>query len=271
MKNDDEIHYDKYMFSVGQKLDLKTRKLTFKKVRYITDEVFEDFSMKKLRSINLHLAVVYIVFLFFLRMWVHYVGEYFIISILGIPVTKFEPHWHKIYVTYAAWNLYQIVIAVGFGILANTILFLGFILLGYSSKKVLNCFPRIFYKVICWYGVMVMLDPFIVLAIDLLDQDFDNGDYFQFYNYYYKKNGSGLVGIYLTFFLIFGLAVINVFIFYNYMIFVHMNGRILDLYKRLSGSMKAFFIPHDNEVSLKYIQWVVERAKKRNFILRSSR
>lgn len=50
-----------------------------------------------------------------------------------------------------------------------------------------------------------------------------------------------------------------------------MNGRILDLYKRLSGSMKSFFIPHDNEVSLKYIQWVVERAKRKNFILRSAK
>jgi len=53
--------------------------------------------------------------------------------------------------------------------------------------------------------------------------------------------------------MIFGLTVINAFIFYNYMIFVHMNGRILDLYMRLSGTMKSFFMPHDNEVSLKYV------------------
>ena len=50
-----------------------------------------------------------------------------------------------------------------------------------------------------------------------------------------------------------------------------MNGRILDLYKRLSGSMKSFFIPHDNEVSLKYVQWVLEKVKHKNFILKSSR
>ena len=90
-------------------------------------------------------------------------------------------------------------------------------------------------------------------------------------HYYLKKQGSGLVGIYLTIFLMAGMIVLNSFIFYNYMIFVHMNGRILDLYKRLSGSMKSFFIPHDNEVSLKYVQWVVERAKRKNFILRSAR
>jgi len=87
------------------------------------------------------------------------------------------------------------------------------------------------------------------------------------------------VGVYITIFVYFALMVINGFIFYNYMIFVHMNGRILDLYKRLSGipsdmtpilgSIKSFFLPNDNEVSLKYLQWVVKRAKERNFIIKS--
>jgi hypothetical protein len=117
---------------------------------------------------------------------------------------------------------------------------------------------------------MTILDPFIVLIIDAVGT-YTDGDYFRFYNYYYKKQGNGLVGVYLTIFLIFAFTVINGFLFYNYMIFIHMNGRILDLYKRLSGSMKSFFIPHDNEVSLKYVQWVVERAKKKNFILKSSK
>jgi len=57
------------------------------------------------------------------------------------------------------------------------------------------------------------------------------------------------------------LTMFNGFLFYYYMIFIHMNGRILDLYKRQSGQMKAFFVPHDNEVSLKYLQWVIHRVK----------
>jgi hypothetical protein len=117
---------------------------------------------------------------------------------------------------------------------------------------------------------MTIFDPFIVIIIDAIGT-YSDGDYFRFYNYYYKKQGNGLVGIYLTIFLIFAFTVLNGFLFYNYMIFIHMNGRILDLYKRLSGSMKTFFIPHDNEVSLKYVQWVVERAKKKNYILKSTK
>lgn len=50
-----------------------------------------------------------------------------------------------------------------------------------------------------------------------------------------------------------------------------MNGRILDLYKRLSGSIKNFFIPHDNEISLNYLKWVIKRAKKKNYIVKSTK
>jgi hypothetical protein len=234
------------------------------------DEVKEDFSFKKLQTIELHLGIVYIFFLFFLRMWTHYVGQYFILTIMEVPVTRFEPNWHKIIIEYAAWNFMQEILVACFGIFSNTILFSFFIAFAYTSKKLCNCIPRMFYKVICWYGIMTILDPFLVLFIDAVGFYWD-GDYFRFYNYYYKKQANGLVGVYLTIFLIFAFTVLNGFLFYNYMIFIHMNGRILDLYKRLSGSMKSFFLPHDNEVSLKYVQWVVERAKKKKFILKSSK
>ena len=235
------------------------------------DEVLEDFSFKKLRTIELHLGLIYIFFMYFLRTWVHYVGQYFILSIMSVPVTTFDPHWPKIYIVYGGWEFYQDIFVVIFGILSNTLLFSLMVFCGFISKKCLNCFPRMFYKVICWYGIMTILDPLIVLITDCAVSDFDNGDYFKLYNFYFKRGGSGLVGIYLTAFLIFGMMTLNASIFYQYMIFIHMNGRILDLYKRLSGSMKSFFVPHDNEVSLKYVQWVVERAKRKNFILKSAR
>lgn len=57
--------------------------------------------------------------------------------------------------------------------------------------------------------------------------------------------------------------------FYRFMVFRFMNGRILDLYRRLSGTYKSFFVPHDAEVSLKYLQWVIERARKKNCVILS--
>ena len=64
---DDEINYDHYQFSVAQKYDLTTRRLTFKKVKYISDELFLDLQWRMRRTIEFKTTILFIVFLFFLR------------------------------------------------------------------------------------------------------------------------------------------------------------------------------------------------------------
>lgn len=92
---------------------------------------------------------------------------------------------------------------------------------------------------------------------------------FKFYTYFYKLEGSGLTGIYITVIMIVSIMMFSGYCFYRYMVFTFMEGRILDLYRRLSGTYKDFFLPHDNEVSLKYLQWVLERYRQKNCVIMS--
>lgn len=46
------IDYDKYHFSVAQKYDLTSRNLTWKKIKYITDEIWIDLNPRKWRTIQ---------------------------------------------------------------------------------------------------------------------------------------------------------------------------------------------------------------------------
>lgn len=147
-------------------------------------------------------------------------------------------------------------------------IFLLAVLASQMSKRFLGCYPRIFYKVICWQGIMTVIDPFYTLFIDTVTQN-ENGDWFKFYYYYLSKQGSGIVGAYFSVFFILSLFIFNMTIFYYFMIFRYMNGRILDLYRRLSGQFKTFFMPLDNEVSLKYLQWVITRYQKMDCIVSS--
>lgn len=73
-KDEKETDYDQYKYAVGIKYDLKTRKLTFKKVKYIYDEIMTDIRWSKRNSMEFQLALFYIFFLFFFRMIVHYCG-----------------------------------------------------------------------------------------------------------------------------------------------------------------------------------------------------
>ena len=73
-RDDEDINYDHYQFSVSQKYDLTTRNLTFKKFKYIFDEIFLDLRWRQRRTIFFQTTIVMIIFLFFLRILIHYVG-----------------------------------------------------------------------------------------------------------------------------------------------------------------------------------------------------
>lgn len=198
--------------------------------------------------------------LFWARILIHYTAQYVVCWIITVPVTRFKPLWFRVDFVYAAWLFYQEILIVTTGALANTAVFLLCYLTSYLGKRYLQ-YPKFFHKVVSWMGVYAVLDPFLTLLIDVCYRNWD-GDMFRFYNHFVSANDSGAVGIYITVFLVLSYTIISGYVFYQYMVFRYMNGRILDLYRRLSGQYKAFFVPMDNEVSVKYLQWVITRAKK---------
>lgn len=50
------------------------------------------------------------------------------------------------------------------------------------------------------------------------------------------------------------MLILNFFIFYNYIAFVHCDARLSDIYLRISGIGRGYHIPYDNEVSWNYLK-----------------
>lgn len=209
-------------------------------------------------------------FLFFLRQMVHYLGQYVACKAMDVPVTQFHLYWYRCDLVFAAWEFYQEAIIVAAGPISCLIVFLLAWMSALCIRKSCQSYPKYFYKVIAWTGLYATLDPWIVLILDICSQHWE-GDYFQFYIWFEKSGDSGIVGAYLTFFTIITLTMLTGYFFYRYMIGIYMNGRILDLYRRLSGNYKTFFIPFDHEISFKYLQWVIMRAKKNDCVVMSEK
>lgn len=87
---------------------------------------------------------------------------------------------------------------------------------------------------------------------------------FKLYYYYNKRDGNGWPGLALTILFYSVLLFINASLLYYYLIFVHMGGRVIDIYHRLSGNVNHFFLPHDDEISLSYLKWVCAKALRFN-------
>ena len=87
---------------------------------------------------------------------------------------------------------------------------------------------------------------------------------FKLYYYYNKRDGYGYPGVAMTIFWYAVLLFVNLSLLYYYLIFVHMGGRVIDIYHRLSGNVNHFFLPHDEEISLNYLKWVCAKALRFN-------
>jgi hypothetical protein len=210
-----------------------------------------DLGIKKLELYTGSVTLIVAFSVLWARMIIHYLGQY--VKAMDAPVIDVTLKWYKIYIEYSYWFIGQEVAVVAFGTIANSIVFLLMVLVCWLSQKCIYCFPVSFCKIIAWYGIATIFDFFLVAVIDFAVQDW-TGDLFKLYIYYSKGGSSGFIGFFLTFIIHMGLLVLNLFVFYNYIVFIHNDARLADIYMRISGKMRNFFIPQDSEVSFNYLR-----------------
>jgi len=87
---------------------------------------------------------------------------------------------------------------------------------------------------------------------------------FVLYAHYKELEGNGITGIVITVLMYGAILMLNGLLFYNYLVFLHMDGRIIDIYMRVTARNDYFFVPLDNEVSLRYLNWVITKVKLEN-------
>lgn len=72
------------------------------------------------------------------------------------------------------------------------------------------------------------------------------------------------MGLFLTFMCQFALLLLNIFIFYQYIVFIHNDARISDIFMRISGLGRGYYIPDDNEVSWNYLRQTYSMSEMNN-------
>jgi len=255
------VRYDEYLFIVTKSSDTGTINMRTKKLHYILDESFSDLRRSYI------LSTLAIIFILWLRCYMHYIGEYAILKMMSVPVIEFTPTFYDISVVYISWSIGQEIGVILTGNLINTLMFLFMMFICWLCQKYVLCFPKVFCRIIAWYGIATILDFILIAIVDFASQN-ASPECMKLYTFYESKDGTGIVGIFIIIFIYFAVFLINCLFFYNYLIFIHMNGRLLDTYVRLSGGINSFIVPEDNELSIRYLKWVYQNAKnKKNQIL----
>ncbi|KAA0171596.1 hypothetical protein FNF28_00529 [Cafeteria roenbergensis] len=144
--------------------------------------------------------------------------------------------------------------------------------------------PELVSRFVAFFGLAAILDPAIVFLFDVASVNFGcsdpaihpacvpdftsrlcrcfEGDAFKLYYRFLRTEGSGVVGVVLTLFIYAVLMLLAGFLLYAFMLNLHLDGRMLDLYRRIHGPESAFHAPHDLELSARELRWVVERSRR---------
>jgi len=259
--DDNALFLEEYSYSVSDKFNNETRNVAKKKMVYLFTESLADMGLKNMNTIAFQITLFVIVLSFWARVYIHYFGEYLALLIIGIKVSKFNPEWYKVELHYESWESWHEAIIIILGVLLNTFFFSLMIISAYFVNKYTQ-FPHIFYKMMCWFGIATTIDFLLILAVDCIEQNWTRGDMFKLYQYYNRRDANGYPGLAITIFIYVVLTFINLSLMYYYLIFIHMGGRVIDIYLRLSGNVNHFFLPHDDEISLTYLKWVCKKAFK---------
>ena len=264
--------YQEFRYSVVESGVLTTPKDKF---NYLASQIYIELGFRNLKHIVLYLTLLVLLLTIYGGRFVHYTGQWLFLKAEGIPVTEFRAEWDRVVLEYPNQNtLYQEIGIVLSGPTFSLLWFMFLVGVAYSFCKFVGRFPHALFRVIECYGISVVFDPFITLVECLVFGvrfgEWD-GDTYRLYNYFEEREGNGVIGLMMTLFLYIGTIGVCMFFFYNYFLFVHMNGRLLDMYLRINSEEKAFFIPNDSEVSRQYVEWVCYKARNYRSIYGDSR
>jgi len=232
------------------------------KLKYLWSEMVSDLSFRRYKTLECWATVVLLVMSFWFRMYSHYLGQYVFLLFNNISIWKFETLPYKVDLQYADENIglqTQLYVVI-FGMLANQFVYAAFMLVTFFIQVACSSYPDMFSKFLLALGIMVILDPVLILLVDVATGAWDTGDMFKIYRWFLTNEGTGLGGVVLTAGVVFVTAVFSMWLYYAYLLNLHMNGRMMDVHHRLFSDEGKFYFPEDSELSVRTLRHILHKS-----------
>jgi hypothetical protein len=186
------------------------------------------------------------------RAYVHGIGLYLCLTSLSVPVPTNE--WGLMYVdirfAFTTRFFPQSTLMVMF---SGTATVIGcFIFISVAMFGLIRIFQRLPYVVTrfwLWYGAAAMIDPFLAIIQVLALGNTESGDPLLLCIQMLREERNLISGLFLSISCFACFMLIQAAALYQYCCFVHLNGRVDDVYNRIVFPESSFFIPHDLEIS----------------------
>ncbi|XP_051266808.1 uncharacterized protein ofcc1 [Dicentrarchus labrax] len=222
-------------------------------------------SVRQLGLIMLLLALMW-----FVRLYLHYCSQWLYLQAIAVPVNKFQFHAHTVDLVYQSSLLHtreELAMVVVGPLTLNAVTFL-LVLIRWGCQQIFGSLPSFTSKFIMAQGVWTVLDPLAVFAVDAVlghlaySPDTPVGDAAKLYWHFYRADQSGGAGVIITLFLYAVLFLLSITILTIYLLRFHNDGRMLDVFQRLTAKEGAYFLPQDLELSNQELSYIVKKAEQ---------
>ncbi|XP_064652604.1 uncharacterized protein LOC135503146 [Lineus longissimus] len=264
---------EQHTFSVKEPFSDKGRTASngLTKVNYMSRQLMSELGLSQWRSREFWAMLLMLIVVFFVRMYMHYIGQWLFLQAKSIPINKFEFLPHTVNLNYQNTLLltWEEIGIVTLGPLMNIVIFGLLISLSFVCQRIFHNFPDLGSKFVFAYGIFTFFDWLLILIVDCIigryaDLGGDNpiADFAKLWWHFSRTQGSGLGGAMITLFLYIFLMFFTGLMIYMYFLRLHNNGRMLDIYWRLHGAEENFFVPYDLELSNYELSYISKRAEQ---------
>ncbi|XP_073797536.1 uncharacterized protein ofcc1 isoform X4 [Danio rerio] len=208
--------------------------------------------------------------MWFPRLYLHYCSQWIFLQTQQIPINRFWLGAHTVDLVYQGSLLTTLeeVLVVLLGPLTLNAATLLLLLIRWGCQLVFGSPPSFLSKFIMAAAAWTVLDPLAVFAVDAIlgrlfySSDEPLADAAKLYWHFFRTEQSGTAGIIITLFLYAVHCILSFTFLYVYFLRLHNDGRLLDIYQRLHGTEREFFVPHDMEVSNQELDYIVKKAEQ---------
>ncbi|KAF4013747.1 hypothetical protein G4228_004722, partial [Cervus hanglu yarkandensis] len=242
----------------------------FKHLRFLLLSVFSELEFAQWQSQGFWYIILLMASLWFLRLYLHYLSQWFFLQAISTPVTKFHFSPLTVELCYPTSSLHiaeeMLVVVVG-PFMLNAVV-LSLVLVRWGCQLLFAFCPDVLSKLIITMALWAVLDPLAVFIVDIvlgrLTQSGETpvADAVKLYWMFERTMRSGILGVMLTVLLYVLLFIISSLILYVYCLRLHNDSWILDTFQRIHSEESKFFIPHDLEISNQELSYIIKRSEQ---------
>ncbi|XP_050999191.1 uncharacterized protein LOC127186970, partial [Acomys russatus] len=232
--------------------------------------LFSELELAQWQSQSFWYILLLVASLWFLRLYVHYLGQWLFLWALSTPVTKFQFYSYTVDLCYPISSLHvgeELAVIVLGPLALNTITF-PLLLIRWGCQLLFSSCPDALSKLIVTMGLWTVLDPLAVFIVDaFLGRLAHNGetpvaDAAKLYWMFLRTKQPAILGAGITVVLYTLLFVISSLILYLYCLRLHNDSWILDAFQRIHSEETKFFMPYDLEISNQELSHIVKRSEQ---------